>query len=81
MNRTTSVNELMVTAASDDANYSKQKAVADANEHVAEYYPSEQWEFVDVDIDRRGNWSVRYRRIAPGPNAKRLNGPAWGELG
>ena len=71
-------NELTIVVTSDDLSYSKFDAISDASVSVAETYPGEKWERVDVDLDKYNAWSVRYRRAEPGPNESRAAGPDWG---
>ena len=73
-------NELTIVVTSDDLGYRKSDAIADAEEYISENHPGEGWERLDVELDKYNAWSVRYRRN--GIRAyKRINGPAWGELG
>ena len=71
-------NEIVVVVTSADFGYCKPFAIADATEYVAEAYPGERWEYVDVDLDKYNAWSVRFSAQTPGPNASRTNDPDWG---
>jgi len=69
-------NELIVIVTSDDLGYTKQDAILDAAEYVAENHPGERWEFVDVDLDKYNAWSLRYSR-KPSTDERRTQGPDW----